>query len=564
MPDGTSFRNPAASGPGMRDPEAHGELEQGDAGEQAAENPLILADLRLQKKTMDVWTTLPPDKRVSPHFRADFSQLSPVPDKLVAWAGKKIVYPPGMKPASSDRVSIFWPPASRTGARKIVNVDEIVSFLNTLPPEARQKLKGVLRERAQVKAEILNAIDGPNEYMGPQLSAPGRALDVNAVFKETRRLFLDEIAKGRDPSDLSPDETAAYAKVASVRLAKANPKSPFCLTPTPNAYYIPEDHSFSICPNFNGWPKSLLMRTMAHEMAHSIDPCQQTVPLLKLNKANLAKLPRSPSEWPVSLTKNSDMMNVILILRALSEKGATFSNFKQMLFLKDPSLMDEITRSGYADLAAIAIPDGDGISRGAYACLRDQGKFAEITDKNITAIANSVTDSYGDEMGKKFDRQAFHSDLTAKLKKHSQCHQIPGHTSHMCEAMSDAWSAKVMGRHFETNPPKDEIEKLAFVSLDLQSTCSAESRSATGRSSDVTVGASTLLATKASGPHPSDRKRMDRIMLTDARTQKAFGCEPDPKLNCVAKLGMPQTAIPSASKKPSAVKKGGTQNQGVQ
>ena len=119
-----------------------------------------------------------------------------------------------------------------------------------------------------------------------------------------------------------------------------------------------------------------------------------------------------------------------------------------------------------------------------------------------------------------------------------------------------------MGRYFEKQPMKSQIEKLSFAAVELQTACSPENEMATGKASDLPLTSVEMVANQAAGVHPTNRRRIDRIMLTDRRTQKAFGCQADPAMNCVEKIGTNVTPS-QAPVVPRAEKKTGTQSQGV-
>lgn len=52
---------------------------------------------------------------------------------------------------------------------------------------------------------------------------------------------------------------------------------------SPNAYYDPSSHTFNLCPQILEMPQSSLKSVVAHEIAHSIDPCLMSFPFLELS-----------------------------------------------------------------------------------------------------------------------------------------------------------------------------------------------------------------------------------------------------------------------------------------
>jgi hypothetical protein len=51
--------------------------------------------------------------------------------------------------------------------------------------------------------------------------------------------------------------------------------------PSPNAFYQKFSHSFTLCPQIMEYPEMSLKTVIAHELAHSIDPCNMAYPIEK-------------------------------------------------------------------------------------------------------------------------------------------------------------------------------------------------------------------------------------------------------------------------------------------
>lgn len=92
----------------------------------------------------------------------------------------------------------------------------------------------------------------------------------------------------------------------------------------PNAFYREESHQFWVCPQILNLPDASLQATMAHELGHSIDPCNSGQNLVKTATGYSVDFAKSSGPTFVPrLTKNQNpMASVVQCLQQKSSVGA--------------------------------------------------------------------------------------------------------------------------------------------------------------------------------------------------------------------------------------------------
>lgn len=97
------------------------------------------------------------------------------------------------------------------------------------------------------------------------------------IFSTTQKRMLAFL---EDRKSIDPLNAAKYdvmtTRITTINYEPMNPNnlramSQFC--PGPNAFYRPSDHTFQICPQIMELPTKALEFVIAHELGHSIDPC---------------------------------------------------------------------------------------------------------------------------------------------------------------------------------------------------------------------------------------------------------------------------------------------------
>ncbi len=549
LPDGTGFPNPLTTMPlkPARDPHMHGEVANrpmmGMEDPGAAYENVSRQIMTTGARALRVWKSLP-SKKVSPQFQTAFNHLPPLP-AFEAWSGlRPQPLPPGFPPPPKT-VVLPWPPSDVNSRLVRVRVTDVVDYLNTLPTRQRNQMRAIFRDRSRLFSDMAgleeqlymmsNGQQGPpaaNPMGSPmeQAQGPGIHPKLQSFFAYAQKTLLEEILKGRDLSRLSKEERGAYERVKSVKLIPPEPQD--CITPFPNGSFKPMDHAITLCPGLEDYPHSFVMRLLGHELAHSFDPCVELMPLIKGTR-KIRELAADESSWPDEIRKNPDLLEAARLVRT---NPSEYSSFAPIVEMNDPKSIEKLAKLGYIDIIAPAADSKKSPNVAAYSCIRDQGGIKEVTEKDIESIIEKAEIAPA-------ERAAY----AKKLKPYAQCLEAPNHVGHMCEAMSDAWGSKVLGRWLSENPPKSEAERVGILAVEARVCAKGlSSRQLTIR--DIVE----KTKEKALSPHPSMRSRSNNIVLQEPRVQKAIGCAPTKtEVQCLTKIGtngpLPSSGAPTRS-----------------
>ena len=100
---------------------------------------------------------------------------------------------------------------------------------------------------------------------------------IQGLVETVRSRFIDLIKRGKDLKDLSLEEQASVHRIETIQLTLPNDPRAYlakdCDNRSGNAFYSPGAHTLTVCASDLKYPDESLIRTIAHEMGHSIDPC---------------------------------------------------------------------------------------------------------------------------------------------------------------------------------------------------------------------------------------------------------------------------------------------------
>jgi hypothetical protein len=99
------------------------------------------------------------------------------------------------------------------------------------------------------------------------------------IFTTTQKQLLTYLEEKRTPENSTSIDNVKK-RIETIRLTFASPAKPGGGCPGPNAFYLPEDHSFHLCPQIMQMPAESLKMIIAHELVHSIDSCTLSSDLL--------------------------------------------------------------------------------------------------------------------------------------------------------------------------------------------------------------------------------------------------------------------------------------------
>lgn len=297
---------------------------------------------------------------------------------------------------------------------------------------------------------------------------------------------------------------------------------------SPNAFYDPQKHEFVICPQVMMLPKSSLMMIIAHEIAHSIDPCTLSSELkeykitgdLNRTKMFLQMMKQSPDNLILS---DLDSEDKTLYSVDYTEDKNTMASLKY-------EYLDGIEPTN--NVIAKGIPAENNPFSKILTCFESPSSIeATKFDPNlaIEKVKKSLKDS---------DKKYSEDDLKSFINRKKYCSfvsgSIDGHRSKYEETFAD-WMATEVVAHEDLLSKEKAIESAGFFAQFL---CPVKNsfidkitafRKANGCASEDNTSAFDAMSTYGwlkGDSHAGATKRVERIMFANPAIAKAIGCDP--------------------------------------
>lgn len=477
-PDGTRFPNPAwisVSGYGDMGGGNYGSIEQLEKQQREQIEKIYKEQAQMMDLLGDAY---------SPEFELALSSSATLSNvQLMSNGG-----------ASLENVTMMlpWPPEKKTIQKiKAVPWAEFESrILRRLPLRNKKELIAIFSKKPmmgygmgiQSTQIVLQEGDRPLDEK--------RLKRLKALVEETKNLMLSEIDQGKPYLSLSSEQRALYDRIRLIRFVPPTEPgvmdSPSCLG-GPNAFYQPGKHEFIICPSMANFPDASLVKTIAHEMGHSIDPCGCRHSVHRVDSQALRE-ERMQGGHPMGMVPSGDFI----------ERQAFDPISKKILIAK-----------GYLEEVSPAISPDRYPQEKTLSCLKESMGLKVMTEEILLLEAQE-----SDRLRRSKESDAPRTPIEQIRKKIQEngpadCqYSVALGSPEIREAMADAWGSKVLGRYFEKNPPRNEQERLAPFAVYYPSIC--------GEQDPPSIDLQRA--------HPYGRERADMIILTDHRVRKAYGC----------------------------------------
>lgn len=426
-----------------------------------------------------------------------------------------------------------WPPDAENGRLQSVALEQIKKdYLDKLPPQTRKEFQRQLKVYSDLQKSSLPTLDSLPPFKPESVQQyesietrfkvldPTNQARIKQIFENTKALLLDEIAKGRTQDKLPSEQRILYEKVASVKLQLYRENTQ-CAGEALNAFYHPGTNHITLCPAFYGVPDASLVYVLGHELAHSIDPCTshrtgfkilrmpQAAEVEQLLKKHPKRIAPEIRETLLTFEKLDGYVGSTLFADKESPTDA-----EKVQFWKELGVI-EVTHEPYP---AKLIPEPV-----AMKCLTDKLKLKKPSVSEAIEYVNTQRRLKMDRLDadeatvtREFDKAV----MSARMNP--WCASSPDRKSQYDEAAADIWGTKVLGRYLETHPLKSEADRFAAFIFQADAVC----KESVAGNIPTNMGA-----------HPPDRDRLEKILLTDVRIQRALGCKGDPKNHCLNTVG---------------------------
>ena len=398
---------------------------------------------------------------------------------------------------------------------------------------------------------------GSKEQLKKHHKTVDQAIDrAEKLFKESQESIIEVLNKKikNNPKDKALIEKMKK-RIKTIRFStfELNPGIEGATCTAPNAYYSPNDHSFSLCPQILELPESALLTIITHELGHSIDPCNLAHTFHKIKSGNTP---------PPKITKKEQAQIDLGI--AENEKRGYFSYFAKDFKpeeLKDDEfyLVDQMgmtlkdlshfmPKFSKKDLDS-GIPLSKNPFSGVLDCLSGENSLGARKSAKTKAMADlDKSIGFAKMTGVPDSDPGLQKLLNAKKnfeKVYDQvgaCSFLPGQ-SQMQEAWSDWMAGEVIAKKVKNEKPENKLS-MAFESFGffLAANCNLRKPKVfedgkkflrdlnciddeNENSLSSTIEAIGQASSERSDVHNHSVERIEKLFLAHPELREALGCQ---------------------------------------
>lgn len=391
-------------------------------------------------------------------------------------------------------------------------------FFEKLTPTQKLQLLQIaqgIKEEFIAKGGKIDLRDRLSEIKEP------RKRRVEQLYRET----LDEVKKvflrGRKIEDLAEAERRLLNKIDKVRLKTLDSeKMPRNMCPpTPNAHYIPNIHGVALCPESYYLPDATIVSIVAHEVCHSVDPCNSQAGVSRFNKTNYGK-------FGAQNLANSELLGIFRSLAiGLREGQLVGLSLDKWLGENAAKLLRE---GGVFTTEVDGVPFSQYPLKGVYDCLVTKGFRPETEDQRNALVEETIAlrqELFGEQYDPGEDRAA----LLQALSRYPECLGNNRLNSQMGESIADWCGGEVLASYLKRHPPKTNLDRLAAVSFFAAEVCSKRAGPRDRNSYGAIVEGIDKDLILSRDSHPVSTRRIEKILLANPEVRSALKCEPQPE-----------------------------------
>ena len=173
--------------------------------------------------------------------------------------------------------------------RKIKSLEKIVEKAKQI--NASMNIANNDRARAQNILRERELLDDQFKMAGAKLKKEKRKERLKDLFYSTRTSVIEVIKRGRSLSELSADEKKLVDKVEAVLFLDVDSpevtEESSCTNGKLNAFLSRSSAMVGLCPAYLYYPDHAVVRVLAHEIGHAIDPCGASLPTWTIDKKKM-------------------------------------------------------------------------------------------------------------------------------------------------------------------------------------------------------------------------------------------------------------------------------------
>lgn len=367
------------------------------------------------------------------------------------------------------------------------------------------------------------------------------------IFTDTKSQLIAVLNKRKDGKNNSEIDNMIY-RINKIRMNQPM-TSPAMMNmspcSSPNAFYDPISHSFTLCPQLLQMPSATIQSIIAHELGHSIDPCTATYPLESIEG--------TPKQNPYSdyLNAQKDQQNTNENSAFLTFNPTLPDQGSEKLSAYDVNLLKDYLSFQFDNLSFKEKQQSVELKKNPFSsvvkCLQDNRSvgarmgdikgaksaiFKKISDLQQSGASDS--DPKIKELKQTLDRiDAVYADKIACSFMGSQ-----GGHSQMQEAFSDWIASEVIANKIKTAPNKQIGQQIAFEAngffaavdcksydLDIaeKAKSTLEKAGCLFRGSNFANDMQNMQL--SDDPHPEGYNRINKIFMANPTTASALSCE---------------------------------------
>jgi len=438
--------------------------------------------------------------------------------------------------ANKREIEIPWPPEIAE-TEKTVSLKEVVAKFGALMnPEQMEQIQSIYNEMKilQGTAKRFSAAKYNEELM--KKVSPGKLSMVTKYFEFSKTRIIALISNGLSQENLTQADEALVRKVRTVKLAQFDSNSEdsreACQGGIPNAFYDSRYHSVTLCPATFFLSDTAIIQIIAHEIGHSISPCNSQFGTYEISSDKLIKAQRGIAGGAYrEIGRDPNKRKMLMELLSINKKSNTTA-FHLSLIANENVVQYFISKD-------ILKPEIPGVKYDKYSfrnvvqCLSEKHGFRGVDEKEVRRIATEVSRARAEYREPSYNPQVDERQIVDVIMKYPECVSA-GKKSQADEALADWFSSKVLADYLTGNPLKNSQERLGMVSFLAALVCQQRYE---GQKQDYESNASVFESINKDSSsfresHPPSKRRIEKIIFGEPQIRKSAGCPMSREIAC--------------------------------
>lgn len=338
-----------------------------------------------------------------------------------------------------------------------------------------------------------------------------REKQVRNLFKDAKEQLIQITARGKSESQLTVEEKRQIRKIELIELNIGSQNS-FCNMSPNNGHYDPMGMTIELCPKALTNPDVSLMGMFGHELAHSIDTCNNQFDIYQIDQEKLKNYLLAKDN------DNSDSADIIK-LKFLYNNKNKYLSMNPELFFSNENLISTLLNNN------VLKKIGEGTSKDKhpfkkeYQCLNKKLKIMSVDDSDINNTKRYFAKKFNSQTVSQSEKESYESYLRA-LKNYPECLQAATHKSQLGEAFGDMFGSLLMEKKLSEKREILEEDKISSVYIFGITGCTLLNKPA-----PLPPIFFQSAFQRMADSHPYDKDRIEKILLNLPSKEQLFNCK---------------------------------------